>query len=361
MVTVNDLTEILSYTIWDNGIKDYFLALLAFTISIIILKTFKYIIISKLKKMVEKTRTELDDLLIKIIDNVGWPFYVLVSLYIALQFITTPDIGKTGMRFVILVVAAYYAVKSVQTIIDFFTHRIILKKQEEEKEIDTSVIDLLSRIAKAVLWIGAVLLILSNMGYNVTTLIAGMGIGGIAIAIALQSILGDIFASFSIYFDKPFQIGDFIIFGNEMGVVKKVGIKSTRVQALQGQEIVISNKQLTETIVHNYKKMEQRRVVFSFGVKYETSAEKMKNIPLIVKDIIGKIKLARIDRVHFFKFGDFSLIFEVVYYVATGDYNRYMDVQQEINLAIMERFEQEGIEMAYPTQTIRIQAQSSVA
>ncbi len=329
-------------------------AVVVFILAIIVLKIFKYVILSKLKKVVARTKTKYDDLIVGIIDSVGWPFYVLLSLYIALQFIKVPEFLKTVTHYSIMVVVTYYVVRGVQSLIDYGTRWIILKRRKEEKDTDTSIIELLGRIAKGVLWIVAILLILSNIGYNITTLIAGLGIGGIAVAIALQSILGDIFASFSIYFDKPFRVGDFIIFGEDMGEVKKIGIKSTRIQALQGQEIIVSNKHLTETIVHNYKKMEQRRVVFNFGVKYDTALEKLKMIPTLVKDIVTRIEMARIDRAHFFKFGDFSLIFEVVYYVATDDYNKYMDIQQEMNLAIKERFEKEGIEMAYPTQTILI-------
>ena len=181
---------------------------------------------------------------------------------------------------------------------------------------------------------------------------AGLGIGGIAIAFALQNILSDIFASFSIYFDKPFKVDDFIIIGDDKGVVKKIGIKSTRIQTLQGEELVISNKELTESRVHNYKKMERRRIVFVFGVTYETPTEKVKKIPSIIKDIIEKTELADIDRVHFKEFADFSLNFEVVYYLKTSDYAEYMDTQQEINLAMKEHFEKEQIEFAYPTQTV---------
>jgi len=332
--------------------KDYLVALLVFVLTTIILKVFKYVIISKLKSIAAKTKIEFDDLLIKIIDDIGWPFYLLVSLCLSLQFIQIPDFIETGVYYVTFIVVTYYVIRGLQTLIDYGTHKIILKRQKEEKKVDTAVIDLLSKILKACLWIVAVILILSNLGYNVSTLIAGFGIGGIAIALALQNILTDIFASFSIYFDKPFQIGDFIIVGDDLGVVKKIGIKTTRIQTLQGEELVISNKELTETRIHNYKKMEKRRIVFSFGVIYETPTEKLKKIPTIIKDIIDKIELADIDRVHFNKFGDFSLNFEVVYYLNSSDYNKYMDTQQEINLAIKERFEKEGIEMAYPTQTI---------
>jgi small-conductance mechanosensitive channel len=172
------------------------------------------------------------------------------------------------------------------------------------------------------------------------------------LAFGLQHILGDIFASFSIFFDKPFNVGDFIIVGDNMGVVKKVGIKSTRVQSLWGQEVVIPNKELTSARINNYKKMERRRVQFSFGVVYDTSAENLEKVLEITKGIVEKIELAELDRVHFKEYGNYSLNFEVIYYVNTPDYNKYMDIQQEINLLLKKRFEKEGITFAYPTQTV---------
>ena len=340
--------------IYNNTWQVVLTAVIAFFISFFVLKLFKFYVIKKLEKLSKKTRTDLDDLIVSLLDKVGWSFYVIVSLYIALNFLTLPVIVVKIVYYLLLVVLVYYAIKILQGFIDYFTHQIIIKRQVEEKKknIDTSLIDLLNKAAKATLWVVAILLTLHNFGYNISALIAGLGIGGIAIAFALQNVLSDIFASFSIYFDKPFQTGDFIVVGDDMGVVERIGIKSTRLRTLQGEELVISNKELTESRVHNYKKMRKRRVVFKFGVTYETPLAKLKKIPGIVKDIINKIPLAEVDRVHFHEFGDFSLVFEVVYYIKSSDYNTYMDIQQDINLKIMERFKKLGIEMAYPTQTI---------
>lgn len=349
---VSYINEILIYSIGNNLVKDYLFALGILVLSIIVLRIVKKIIIFRLKKLTEKTKTELDDLIIKIIEDIGWPAYLVVSLFVAIQFIKVPAFSETGLFYTIIIAATFYAVKSIQKLIDYGTKKIVAKRRKEEKDADTTVIDFLSRLLKWSLWIIAALLILSNLGYNVSTLIAGLGIGGIAIALALQNILSDIFASFSIYFDKPFQVGDFIIVGDDMGIVKKVGIKTTRLQTLQGEELVISNRELTETRVHNFKRMERRRISFTFGVTYQTPTKKLRKIPKIVRDTIEKIELADVDRVHFKHFGDFSLNFEVVYYVNTSDYAKYMDIQQEINLTLKEKFEKEGIEFAYPTQTI---------
>ena len=186
-----------------------------------------------------------------------------------------------------------------------------------------------------------------------------LAIGGAATAIvigfALQHVLSDFFSAFSIYFDRPFEIGDYIIVGEYSGTVTKIGMKSTRVQLLQGEELVLANSELTKTSVRNFKKMKKRRISFTFGVTYDTTSKQLKKIPEIIKNIINPEKIEyidRLDRVHFTEFGDFSLNFEVVYYVKTKDYVKYRDTQQEINFKIKEAFEKEGIEMAFPTQTI---------
>lgn len=198
----------------------------------------------------------------------------------------------------------------------------------------------------------AILIVLENFGFNIKTILAGIGIGGIAIAFALQAILGDILACFSIYFDRPFDIGDYITFNDISGNVKKIGIKSTKIDSLWGEEIIVSNKDLSNNIVKNYKRMQKRRIEFFFGVLYETPIEKLKMIPDIVREVIGEIEICQVDRVHFYKIGDYSFNFDVVYYVLDPDYSKYMEVQQQINFALKERFEKENIVFAYPTQTV---------
>jgi len=349
-----DSAEILSHEIGKNCVKEYLVALAVFLVAVLVLKIFKYVVLTKLIAIFAKTRTDFDNLLITIVDDVGWSFYMLLALYFALKFIQMPSFIETLVYYAVLVAVVYYAVKGIQELIDYGTRKVILKRQKEEKakEIDTSVIDVLNRILKGVVWALAIIVLLQNFGYNVSGLVAGLGIGGIAIAFALQNVLNDIFSSFSIYFDKPFETGDFIIIGGDLGVVKKIGIKTTRLESLWGQEIVISNRELTSTRINNYKKMGNRRIHFTFGVVYDTPTEKLKKILEIVKDIFDGLELAHLDRVHFKEFGDFSLNFEIAYYVHTGDYNKYMDVQQEINFGLKERFEKEGIEFAYPTQTV---------
>lgn len=347
--------EILNKYFLNNKVSEYLVALGIFLALIIFLNIFKKILLVKLKKITKKTSTDFDDLFVDIIDYIGWPFYIFFALYFSLKFIIVPNIVDKIIYYILLIVGVFYVVKGIQAIVDYGFDKILKKKEAEDQEkFDPTIMILLKKTAKGILWGIAIIIILQNLGYNISTLVAGLGIGGLAIAFALQNILSDIFASFSIYFDKPFEKGDFIIVGSDMGVVKKIGIKSTRIQALQGEELVISNKELTSVRVHNYKKMEKRRIVFKFGVTYGTPIEKIKKIPEIVKETLNNIDLADLDRVHFKEFGDFSLNYEVVYYLGSSDYNIYMDVQQKINIGIKEQFEKEKIEFAYPTQTILV-------
>jgi small-conductance mechanosensitive channel len=207
-------------------------------------------------------------------------------------------------------------------------------------------------VVKVCLWSFGLLFILSNLGVNITSLIAGLGSGGIAVALAMQNILGDLFSYFAIYFDKPFVKGDFIIIGPQLGVVDKIGIKTTRIRALQGEEIIISNSELTSSRIQNFKKMEERRVVFSFRVFYKTPLEKLEKIPQYVRDIVSAQEQVRFDRAHLAAFGESAYVFEIVYYVQSGDYNEYMDIHQNIHFQIIAVFERENIDFAYPTQKV---------
>jgi small-conductance mechanosensitive channel len=193
-------------------------------------------------------------------------------------------------------------------------------------------------VIRVIFWTVAVLIILDNFGVKISTLIAGLGIGGVAIALATQAILKDLFSYFIIFFDRPFEIGDFIIVGDYIGVVDHIGIKTTRLLSLGGEQIVFSNTDLTDSRVRNYKRMAKRRVVFKLGVVYQATAQQLKEIPAIIEGIIKKIDDAIFDRAHFVSYGDFSLDFEIVYYVIGNDYNKYMNIQQEINLKIKEEF-----------------------
>ena len=213
-------------------------------------------------------------------------------------------------------------------------------------------ISLIKFLARTAIWSLAILMVLDNLGLDVTTLVAGLGIGGIAIALAAQNILGDLFASLAIILDKPFVVGDFIIFGEFSGTVERVGVKTTRLRSLSGEQLVVPNADLLSTRLRNMRRMHERRAVFTLGVVYETPYETLKRIPQMLQEIVEAEETARFDRAHFASYGDFSLNFEVVYYVLSPEYAKYMDTQQSIYFNIFKRFEDEGIAFAYPTKTV---------
>lgn len=209
-------------------------------------------------------------------------------------------------------------------------------------------------VALFVLWLTILLLTLDNLGFNITALVASLGVGGVAIALAVQSILGDLFASLSIALDEPFVVGDFIVVDDLMGTVKHVGLKTTRLQSLSGEELIFSNADLLRSRIRNYKRMAERRVLFQLGIGYGTSAADVEEALSITRSAIETHDCVRVDRVHFKSFGDSSLILEAVYFMLDPDYNRHMDVQQAINLQLLSRFAESGIEFAFPTRTIHV-------
>lgn len=339
--------NLLQFQILGNSGKDYLIVLAVFVGALFALKIFREVVLHRLKKAAEKTKTDLDDVLIETVHSIRPPFYLIVAVYVALRFLTLPNLAVEIIDGLFILALVFQAVRALQIFIDFWTKKVA----------GGAAVKNISVLIKIALWLLAFLIILSNWGFNVTSLIAGLGIGGIAIAFALQNILSDIFSSFSILIDKPFQVGDFIIAGKEKGTVEKIGIKTTRLRSMDGEELIIPNRDLTDARLHNYKRVERRRGSFVFGVTYDTPTEKLKKIPDWVKEIINSCELAEADRVHFKNYGDFSLNFEAVFYVNTADYVVFLDAQQKIFLNLKEKFEEEGIEFAYPTQTLFLKKQ----
>ena len=249
-----------------------------------------------------------------------------------------------------ILIVAFAIIRVANVLADWYG----LRQTKRNAATSNHVFFMLKKIIQLIVLVVALLVILYVLKVDLSGVVVGLGVGGIAIALAVQSTLSDVFSAFSIYFDRPFEIGDFVVIGDQAGTVTNIGMKSTRINLLQGEELIISNKELTSARVRNFKKLQKRRVNFKIGVTYDTPLVKLKKIPGIVGEIIKNQEFAEVDRVHFSEFGDFSLKFEVVYYVLVADYTKYMDVQQEIYFAIKEAFEKEGIEMAFPTQTIYI-------
>lgn len=356
MPFTNDSVDyFLNYTLFSNAVIDYGLALLVFLAALLVFLLARSFFLGKLKKIAKETPTKINETLVRILRSFSPPFYLFLAFYISLSTLEIlPQIERVTF-YVFISWLTYQIVIAVSILIDLVSRKVLEKEGYSDTE---SAINLLTKIAKGVVWVVAILTLLSNMGFNVTSFVAGLGVGGVAVALALQNILNDLFSSFSIYFDKPFVVGDFIIIGEKMGVVKDIGIKSTRIQSLQGEEIVISNRELTTAQIQNFKKMEQRRIVFHFGVLYETPHDKLVQIPEMIKKIIENHEMARFDRAHFQEFADSALRFEVVYYMTVPGFNEYMDTQQDINFAIREIFAKEGIEMAYPTRTLYLKGGS---
>lgn len=230
----------------------------------------------------------------------------------------------------------------------------VAAKQSADAQAIANASSVLIVFARFVIWSLALLLILDNLGIDVTALMAGLGIGGIAIGLAAQSIFSDLFGSLSIILDRPFVKGDFIVVGDFMGTIERVGLKTTRIRALSGEQIVIANSKLLDGVIHNYQRLQERRIAFGIGITYETPAALVKEVPQLLKTAVEEARETRFDRAHFKSYGDFALLFEVVYYVLTPDYNRYMDVQQIINENILDAFAAKGIAFAYPTQTLHL-------
>jgi small-conductance mechanosensitive channel len=312
------------------------------------------VVLHRVKAMAEKTHTSFDDQLVELIESVrGWVL-VLVALYAALQAFVLPETAAKFASGIFYLVVAWQVIDVSTRFLEYFMTRL-MERGSKGGDVDPNTktaAHMISLIARIVLWALGALFVLSNLGIEVGSLIAGLGIGGIAIAFALQGVLGDLFASLSIYLDKPFRLGDFIVIGTDMGVVEKIGIKSTRIRTLQGEELVVSNTELTTARVQNFKKMQRRRVVMTFGVTYETPQDKLKEIPGVVSRIFEALEDASLDRAHFASFGDSALIYELVYFVETSDYAKFMDIQQTFNFDLMARFAEMGVDFAYPTQTI---------
>ena len=232
---------------------------------------------------------------------------------------------------------------------------MIFETNKKKSQVKNAV-SLIKFIARSIIWSIALLLCVENIGIDITALVAGLGIGGIAIALAAQNILSDLFASLAIVLDKPFEIDDYIVVGDISGTVEQIGIKTTRIRALSGEELVCSNADLLGSRVRNYKRMKERRAIFELGVVYQTPHNLLTKIPEIIEKIIENAEFARFDRANFKSFGDSSLLFEIVFYVSApgNDYNEYMKVQQGINYEIFKKFEELKIDFAYPTQTLHI-------
>ncbi|MBU2102546.1 MAG: mechanosensitive ion channel family protein [Candidatus Omnitrophota bacterium] len=338
--------------ILNNSLLSYGVSLLIFLAIVVVVVLFKKIILKKLKRWSEKTTTTLDDFLISLMQRYLHPVSYLAAFYVSAHYLVLPVSVDKAIGIIVTIVLSFSIIRIVIVTVDYIFQSYVSAK-ESFGAAARSYKGMLSAI-QVIVWGIGIIFLLDNLGFKISTIIAGLGIGGVAVALAAQAILGDLFSYVAILMDRPFEIGDFIVVGDFMGTIENIGIKTTRIRSLGGEQIVFSNSDLTGSRMRNYKRMDKRRIVFRLGVTYQTTSAQVKEIPLVIRTIIANVKNALVDRVHFFSFGDSSLVFEVVYYVLSQDYNIYMDVQQEINFAIKEALEQRNIEFAYPTQTIHV-------
>ena len=347
---LNNLAEIE----WLGSSLDvWFMLLVAWATVALILIFAHRIVLRRVRHISVRTENIIDDVLATLLGRTKLYFLVALALYISVGAITLSDqvtnyISRIAFLF-LLVQVVFWGNAAITDWVRLYKEQ----KLEKDPAAVTSM-QAVGFIARLLLYTAIFLVALDNFGIDVTTLIAGLGIGGIAVALALQNILGDLFASLTIVLDKPFEVGDFLIVGDTLGSVEKVGLKTTRLRSLSGEQIVVANGDLLGSRIRNYKRMDERRILFSFGVAYDTPSAQLERIPEMAQHIIEAREHTRFDRAHFKGFGDSTLDFEVVYYMQTPEYITFMDVQQAINLALVRRFEEEKIEFAFPTRTVHL-------
>ncbi len=345
--------DLFARTFYGNSVQAWTMTV-AITIGVVlVLGLAKSFIIRQLQRLADRTSNELDDMAAGVLDQTRLFFLLALAVLAGAQALILPDsvldILQAIAFIALLIQIAIWGNAAITVSLQGYTNRMM-----EEDAASATTLRFVGFLLRMALWVLIALVALDTADVDITALIAGLGVGGIAVALAVQNVLGDLFASLSIVLDKPFVVGDFIIVGDHMGTVEHIGLKTTRVRSLSGEQLVFSNNDLLSSRIRNYKRMQERRIVFSFGLLYQTTREQLEAVPGIVRDVLGNQELARFDRAHFKGFGDSSLDFEVVYYMLVPDYNSYMDTQQAINLDLITRFEEMGVDFAYPTRTVYI-------
>ena len=349
--------EFLEKVYMGNTLQSWLIAVIILAAVFAALKFAQRTAVHKLSKKAAETENQLDDLLVSMLRQTKFLVLIVVSVYAASWAVTIkPSAAALWQKTVVLIMILQGGLWA-SVAVTFGLNRVMQKRMDQDASSATT-ITFLGFIARFVLWIIVFLLVLDNLGVNITGLVAGLGIGGIAVALAVQNILGDLLASLSIVLDKPFVIGDSIVVDSFSGTVEHIGLKTTRIRSISGEQLVFSNNDLLKSRIQNYKRMQERRVVFGFGVTYQTPLEKLPLINRIIREIIAAQPNSRFERVHFKEYGDSALNYEVVYFVMTPEYGIFMDVQEPINLEIFRRFQEEGIEFAYPTRTVLIQKET---
>jgi small-conductance mechanosensitive channel len=358
-----NLTQTFEQSLGTNATTSEIMASIVLFVAVAVVGWAVYFVFNRyFSRLAAKTETTLDD---DILDAVK-SFVVIIVVILGIEFALAPlsfvqpymDILNQVFVIAEIFMVAFAITRVSNIIADWYGDRLTKSGKGSRH-----MLFILKKIITIVVFICAFIAILFANGYinngNLSSLALSAGAGSIALAFALQSTLTDFFSAFSIYFDRPFEIGDFITVGDFSGNVVNIGIKSTRVKLMSGEELVLSNKELNTASVRNFRKLDKRRISFTIGITYETPTEKMKQIPFIIKDIFKGIERAELSRVHFTEYGDFALKYAIVYFVNSAEYGEYLDIQQYVNLGIKEAFEREGIEFAYPTNVVYVKKEAT--
>lgn len=354
-ISAEQFQKQINVTLLGNHLSDWLIALGVLLAGIVLTLIIKWVAVNRLDALAQKTSIILDDAFVSALRKTNIWILFFPLLLLASHWLNLPGSLPDTLN-VLATIAFFLQVGIWLSIVASELTQHSRRRALEKNAAAATSLSAVSFLSKLLIWSVLLLLALDNLGIDVTALIAGLGVGGVAVALATQNILGDLFASLSIIVDKPFEIGDFIIVNEYLGSVENIGLKTTRIRSLGGEQIIFSNSDLLTSRVRNYKRMQERRVVFSFGVIYQTSADQLEGVPASVRTIIESLELTRFDRAHFVKFGESSLDFEVVYYLRSSDYNIYMDTQQAINLALVRRFDEQGIVFAYPTRSLYVES-----
>ena len=337
----------------DNDLQAFAIALGIALAAMIVFYLVRFVAARVLAALSKRTDTALDDIASRVIARTRLWLLVPLAANIGASALDLHDRLSNALSLVALIGLVIQAGLWATHFITLWLEGKTAARGAADGETLTA-LSLVGFAARVAVWAIVLLVALDQMGFNITALVAGLGVGGVAVALAVQNILGDLFASLSIVLDKPFVVGDFIVVDQLRGTVERVGVKTTRLRSLDGELLVFSNADLLKSRIRNFKRMNDRRIAFTVGVTYETATEKLAAIPVMLREAVEANARTRFDRAHFKEFGDSALVFEVVYFVLDPDFNTYMDIQQAINFAILERFRRDGISIAYPTRTLHL-------
>ncbi|QOY92603.1 mechanosensitive ion channel family protein [Massilia sp. UMI-21] len=341
----------MKFLLSNNDLENWMLAVGVCLGTTAVMVVLRILVVRRLGNRARRTATRIDDLLVLMLDRSYLVFQLAIGVYLGSIFLQMPD----SWRLVVSRVAVASLVVQLgiwgDTALRGWRSQLLATPGDGARKASSTILFFMLRL---VVWTVAFLMLLDNFGFNITTLVASLGIGGIAVALATQNILGDLFASLSIMLDKPFEVGDFIIVGDALGAVEYIGLKTTRLRGLGGEQIVFSNGELLRSRIHNHKRMASRRVAFVLRIAYGTSEAQVTAIPAMIRELVSRRDDVDFERAHFFRYGDWSLDFEVVYHFKSPDYLLHMDAQQDVLLQIYRAFQREGIQFAHPLSVIRV-------